>query len=138
MCVIYTSYGINLRKKISEKSKKKFENFPGFFRYFFSTPKAEPESDRREPKGECIQEFYAEQLQCSLPWTIIIGRKCETAEELQKYRILSDSITSQTMTDQIRAKGCFKQNCKKTTWTKNSFDEKWPRSNRTKLPIGLN
>ena len=80
---------------------------------------------------DCIHEFYAEHLQCRLPWTTISGRKCETAEELQKYRILSDSITSQTMTNKIRAKGCFKPNCKKTTWTKNSFDEKWPRSNRT-------
>ena len=49
-------------KKSTEKNfgkieKKNFENFPGFFQkkffeIFFSTPKAEPEGDRREPKGE--------------------------------------------------------------------------------------
>ena len=86
---------------------------------------------------DCIEEFYAQQLNCSLPWTSTYGRKCSTALELKKYRMISDSITSPKMTDQI--KGCFKPNCKKTSWTKNSFDENWDSSehNRTELVIDL-
>ena len=90
---------------------------------------------------DCIDEFYAQQLNCSLPWTsTYYGRsKCESAVELRKFREISDSITSQTMIKQIKAKGCLKPNCKKTTWTKNTFDENWDSSNynRTELIIDL-
>ena len=89
---------------------------------------------------DCIDEFYAQQLNCSLPWTSTYGiSKCESAMELKKFRDISDSITSQTMIEQIKAKGCLKPNCKKTTWTKNTFDENWDSSNynRTELIIDL-
>ena len=53
ICAIYTWYGRILRKKISEKSKKNSKFFPDFF----SSPKAEPDGDRREPKGEFFTKF---------------------------------------------------------------------------------
>ena len=40
---------ISIEKNFGKIEKKNFEIFPGFF---FSLPRAEPEGDRREPKGE--------------------------------------------------------------------------------------
>ena len=45
------------KKKNSEKSKKK--KFRNFSRIFFSSPKAKPEGDRREPKGEFSLKSYS-------------------------------------------------------------------------------
>ena len=52
---------LHLIWKIStEKNFGKFEKkkFPGFFQFLLSTPKAEPEGDRREPKGEYVSKLF--------------------------------------------------------------------------------
>ena len=46
---------ISTEKNFGKIEKKNFEILSLIFsRFFFSTPKAEPEGDRREPKGEFI------------------------------------------------------------------------------------
>ena len=87
---------------------------------------------------DCIEEFIAEQVGCHLPWTkqSQINRKvCQDQQELKDFRNLSFYMMSQSpeIKDLITKKGCFKPNCRQTTWTKNQFIERWKRENETFL-----
>ena len=90
---------------------------------------------------ECIDEFYAEQLQCYLPWTKPNQdwkiKSCQTAEDLDKYRNLADSITSPNMTSKIKEKGCFKPNCMKTTWVKDGYHDQSKKSVQSQVYIAI-
>ena len=90
----------------------------------------------------CIDEFFAEQLNCYLPWTTIPKyqnyQQCQTSNQLEQFRNLSLTITSEAMTEKITARGCFKPNCMKRTWVKNEYNENWQtQSNTTTLYINL-
>ena len=90
----------------------------------------------------CINEFYAKQLHCNLPWTTKIDpdfKQCETAEELKQFRKLSVDITLPNNTEKINEMGCFKPNCLQTTWTKKKNEEKWDQyyTNKTTLYLIL-
>ena len=62
---------------------------------------------------------------------------CQTSNQLEEFRNLSLTITSETMTQKINARGCFKPNCMKTTWVKNEYNENWQTQNETILYINL-
>ena len=78
----------------------------------------------------CLDNFINGQLGCSLPWTPITDeiRVCETEDDLKAFRNLSFHMTSKDIQKLITQQGCFKPNCKKTTWTKNQYIETWPVS----------
>ena len=87
---------------------------------------------------DCIEEFIAEQIGCYLPWTKqspISRNVCQGQQELKDFRNLSFHMMSQSqeIQDMIAKKGCFKPNCRQTTWTKNQFIERWKRENETFL-----
>ena len=80
-------------------------------------------------RKDCIDEFITNELQCNLPWILTqdqIGlRECQTEEDLKSYRNLSFEITSPILKQKLVNKGCFRPNCKQTTWTKNQFTNYW-------------
>ena len=83
---------------------------------------------------DCINEFYAEQLKCNLPWATKMDpdlKKCESEDELKQFRKLSMDITFPNLTEKIKDMGCFKPNCLQTTWTKKSNEERWELENGT-------
>ena len=87
---------------------------------------------------DCINEFYAKQLKCNLPWATKMDpdlKQCESKDELEQFRKLSVDITFSNNTEKIKEMGCFKLNCLQTTWTKNSNEEKYAMKNETKLRI---
>ena len=87
---------------------------------------------------DCINEFYAKQLKCNLPWATKMDpdlKQCESKDELEQFRKLSVDITFSNNTEKIKEMGCFKLNCLQTTWTKNSNEEKYAMKNVTKLRI---
>ena len=78
----------------------------------------------------CIDDFIAEQLNCSLPWTRATNLEvalnyCRTAEELSAFKNLSESITSDEFREKLTRKGCFIPNCKRTTWVKDQYAFTW-------------
>ena len=91
---------------------------------------------------DCINEFYAKQLKCNLPWATKMDpdlKKCESEDELKQFRKLSMDITFPNLTEKIKDMGCFKPNCLQTTWTKNSNEEKYAtRRNETQLWLSMN
>ena len=63
---------------------------------------------------ECIDDFIAEELNCSLPWTNSKNglRICQSEEDLVAFRTLSFNITSPYLRQKLSMKGCFRPNCK--------------------------
>ena len=87
---------------------------------------------------DCINEFYAKQLKCNLPWATKMDpdlKQCESKDELEQFRKLSVDITFSNNTEKIKEMGCFKLNCLQTTWTKNSNEEKYAMKNATSLRV---
>ena len=82
----------------------------------------------------CIDEFIVHQLNCSLPWinntlgqnSNLTMRYCQSEEDLAAFRNLSFSITSPYFRQQLTSKGCFRPNCKQTTWVKNPYTQNFP------------
>ena len=57
---LHMIWKISTEKKFGKIEKKNFEIFP---RFFFSSPKSEPEGDRREPKGEYVSSIFSVKIE---------------------------------------------------------------------------
>ena len=81
---------------------------------------------------DCINDFYASQLGCKLPWAVRSKlehmEECQTAEQLEVYRNLSFYITSDELKSKLGKYGCLKPNCRKITWVKTPYTELWGRN----------
>ena len=76
----------------------------------------------------CMNEFYAKELGCKLPWDTESKlddqlKNCETAVQLDTFRNLSNYITSKTLISKVKKYGCLKPNCRKITWKKAEHTE---------------
>ena len=80
----------------------------------------------------CINDFYAKELGCKLPWIteskLVELKNCETATELDTFRNLSYYITSKTLASKVEKYGCLKPNCRKITWKKTQHTEVYEKS----------
>ena len=76
---------------------------------------------------DCMNEFISNQIGCSLPWTKTMPekRQCKTQQDLDIFRNLSTQLTSPKLQEIISKDGCFKPNCRKTSWIKNQYDHTW-------------
>ena len=86
---------------------------------------------------DCINEFIADQLGCFLPWAKMVNgmRECTNEDDLESFRNLSIHLTDQTVKNEIAQKGCFKHNCRRTTWIKNQYDETWVSEDNSKTTV---
>ena len=89
---------------------------------------------------DCINEFISDQIGCNLPWAKSGDgmRQCTIEQDLVLFRNVSIDLTSQESRRMISRKGCFKHNCRKTTWTKNLYDEKWDNSWKNEMVVYMN
>ena len=75
----------------------------------------------------CMNDFYADQLGCNLPWVVKPKKQqlknCETKQELEIFRNLSYYITSESLTAKVKKYGCLKPNCRQITWKKTQHTE---------------
>ena len=85
--------------------------------------------DNSMQRKACIDEFINEELRCRLPWIQThdqVGlQKCQSEDDLKSYRNLSYRMTSPFLKQKLVSKGCFRPNCKQTTWTKNQLTNYW-------------
>lgn len=85
--------------------------------------------DNSMQRKACIDEFINEELRCRLPWIHThdqVGlQKCQSEDDLKSYRNLSYRMTSPFLKQKLVSKGCFRPNCKQTTWTKNQLTNYW-------------
>ena len=80
---------------------------------------------------DCINDFISEQIKCQLPWAKQTTNfsVCKTEEDLKSFRNLSIHIRKKDNKHKIDERGCFKHNCKRTTWIKNQYIERWVDGN---------
>ena len=78
----------------------------------------------------CINDFYATQLGCQLPWAATGQgwKECQTPETLAQFRNLSFYITTDEMKAKVEDFGCLKANCRTFKWIKTPYDELWNRN----------
>ena len=95
--------------------------------------------DNSMRKTPCIDEYIAEQLNCSLPWTKPhpdFG-VCSGTEELTNFRTVHSKITSKTSLDKLKEKGCLKPNCLQTKWKDSyvSWGQVYPNCTRIRIAL---
>ena len=80
----------------------------------------------------CINDFYAQQLGCQLPWATESNLKgweeCQSPEALVQFRNLSYYITTDDIKAKVEEFGCLKPNCRTFKWVKTPYDELWTRN----------
>ena len=88
---------------------------------------------------ECIDEYIAEQLNCSLPWAKpLLGYDiCNPNEKLEKFRNIHGNITAKASILNLTRKGCFKPNCLQTTWQDSYVAWGSPEPNCSMVSFGL-
>ena len=76
--------------------------------------------DNSNKQAECLNEYYALKLNCTLPW-IASKRpqnraKCQGRKKFTEFRNLSMSIGNSRDIGELEKKGCLMPNCKQRTW----------------------
>ena len=87
---------------------------------------------------DCVDEYIAEQLNCSLPWTRPYKdfRICSGSEELANFRTIHSKISSKQSMENLEKKGCFKPNCLQTNWKDSYISQEKQAPNCTNIQIG--
>ena len=88
---------------------------------------------------DCVDEYIAEQLNCSLPWTQPYHGFgiCKSSKELTNFRTVHSKITSKTSLDNLKRKGCLKPNCLQTKWKDSYISLRKPDPNCTGILFGV-
>ena len=95
--------------------------------------------DNSMKKTECVDDYFAEQLNCSLPWARPYPDYgiCNGNLNLTKFRSVHSKISSKQTSDILKKKGCLKPNCLQTKWIDSYVQWAWINPNCTKIIIGL-
>ena len=72
---------------------------------------------------ECLNEYYASKLNCTLPWVPSNNpnnpqnrQQCQGKEKFTEFRNLSMSIGNPEVIGELKKKGCIIPNCEERTW----------------------
>ena len=86
--------------------------------------------DNSNKQTECINEYYASKLNCTLPWIPSNSpnfpqnrQQCQGKEKFTEFRNLSMSIGNPEVIEKLKKKGCIIPNCEERTWHIESFQK---------------
>ena len=83
--------------------------------------------DNSNKQTECINEYYASKLNCTLPWIPSNNpqnrQQCQGKEKFAEFRNLSMSIGNPEVIRELETKGCIIPNCQERTWDIESFQK---------------
>ena len=86
--------------------------------------------DNSNKQTECINEYYASKLNCTLPWVPSNNpnnpqnrQQCQGKEKFTEFRNLSMSIGNPEVIGELEKKGCIIPNCEERTWHIESFQK---------------
>ena len=87
---------------------------------------------------DCVDEYIAEQLNCSLPWSKPHSNfgVCSGTEELTNFRTVHSKISSKQSVGNLEKKGCLKPNCLQTHWKDSYVSQNKQDPNCTHIQIG--
>ena len=80
------------------------------------TSKMDCNEDNSNKMMDCLNDFHAKKLGCTLPWVRKNGSKCTGKEKFEAFKNLSSQLIYDYEYELIEA-GCYIQNCKERTWT---------------------
>ena len=76
--------------------------------------------DNSNKQTECINEYYASKLNCTLPWVPSNNpqnrQQCQGKEKFTEFRNLSMSIGNPEVIGELKKLGCIIPNCEERTW----------------------
>ena len=76
--------------------------------------------DNSNKQTECINEYYASKLNCTLPWVPSNNpqnrQQCQGKEKFTEFRNLSMSIGNSEVIEELEKEGCIIPNCEERTW----------------------
>ena len=83
--------------------------------------------DNSNKQTECINEYYASKLNCTLPWVPSNNpqnrQQCQGKEKFTEFRNLSFAIGNPEVNEELKIKGCIIPNCEERTWHIESFQK---------------
>ena len=86
--------------------------------------------DNSNKQTECINEYYASKLNCTLPWVPSYSpnfpknrQQCQGKEKFTEFRNLSMYIGNPEVIGELEKRGCIIPNCEERTWHIESFQK---------------
>ena len=98
--------------------------------------------DNSNKQTECLNEYYASKLNCTLPWVASKRPQnrveCKGRDKFIEFKNLSLSIGNSEVIGELKKRGCLIPNCKQTTWKIQSGQQKKSHGhNKTELLLSF-
>ena len=71
----------------------------------------------------CVNNFYAKKLGCTLPWIQESGAKCIGKEKFEEFKNLSAKLIDDSIEKELMEEGCPIPNCHQRAWTIDSTEK---------------
>ena len=81
------------------------------------TSKMNCNEDNSNKMMNCVNNFYAKKLGCTLPWIQENEVKCTGKEKFAEFRNLSAKIIDASVEEELLVEGCQIPNCHERAWT---------------------
>ena len=88
------------------------------------TSKTNCHEDNSNNMMNCINNFCAKKLGCTLPWVQENGTKCTGKEKFEEFKNLSAQLKGDSIGNELMEEGCPIPNCHQRAWTVD-FTEKF-------------
>ena len=79
--------------------------------------------DNSNKMMNCVNNFFAKKLGCTLPWVKENEGKCTGKEKFEEFKNLSAKLIDARTTKELREEGCIIQNCHQRAWTIDSTEK---------------
>ena len=84
----------------------------------------------------CVNNFFAKKLGCTLPWVKENKTKCTGKEKFEEFKNLSSKFLEASTEKELIEEGCLIPNCHQRSWTidsTNNYDQEGNKSKSTTL-----
>ena len=91
------------------------------------TSKMDCNEDNSNRMMDCVNNFYAKKLGCTLPWIHQNGTKCTGKEKFEEFKNLSSKLIKASVEKELLEEGCLVPNCHQRSWiidSSNKYDSK--------------
>ena len=73
--------------------------------------------DNSNKMMNCVNNFFAKKLGCTLPWVKEKEAKCTGKEKFEEFKNLSAKLKGNSIGKELMEEGCPIPNCQERTWT---------------------
>ena len=79
--------------------------------------------DNSNKMMNCVNNFFAKKLGCTLPWVKENEEKCTGKEKFEEFKNLSAKLIDARTAKELSKEGCIIQNCHQRAWTIGSTEK---------------